>query len=123
MFKVGDYVDVIGTSKGRGFQGTIKRHNFHAGPHTHGSKNIREPGSIGQHTWPARVYLGKRMPGHMGNVRRTTRNLVVVRIDADTDRIFIRGAVPGWRDGVVLVRRARSAPRSAAGGAPAGGKG
>lgn len=113
VFQVGDYVDVIGTSKGRGFQGTIKRHNFHCGPHTHGSKNIREPGSTGQHTWPARVLKGKKMPGHMGNVRRTTRNLVVVRIDAETDRIFIRGAVPGWRDGVVLVRRARSAPRSA----------
>jgi len=116
VFSVGDYVDVVGTSKGRGFQGTIKRHNFGAGPHTHGSKNIREPGSIGQHTWPARVFKGKKMPGHMGNVRRTTRNLVVVRIDPETDRIFIRGAVPGWRDGVVLVRRARSAPRSAAAG-------
>jgi large subunit ribosomal protein L3 len=111
LFKAGDWVDVVGTSKGRGFQGTIKRYNFHCGPHTHGSKNIREPGSVGQHTWPARVHLGKKMPGHMGNVRRTVRNLLVVRVDAETDRIFLRGAVPGWREGVLLVRRASHAPR------------
>lgn len=120
VFQVGDYVDVVGTSKGKGFQGTIKRHNFGAGPKSHGSKNIREPGSVGQHTWPARVFPGKKMPGHMGNVRRTVRNLVVVRIDSETDRIFIRGALPGWRDGVVLVRKARQAPRGS-GGAKAGG--
>ncbi len=113
VFRVGDWVDVIGTTKGRGFQGTVKRHHFQCGPHTHGSKNVREPGSVGQHTWPARIWPGKRMPGHMGNCRRTTRNLLVIRIDAETDRIFIRGAVPGWRDGVVLVRHARHAPRSA----------
>jgi large subunit ribosomal protein L3 len=122
VFKAGDWVDVVGTSKGRGFQGTIKRHNFHAGPHSHGTKNIREPGSVGQHTWPARIWPGKKMPGHMGNARRTVRNLLVVRVDAEADRIFRRGAVPGWRDGVVLVRRARSAPRTAA-PAPAGKKG
>ena len=120
VFAVGDWVDVIGTTKGKGFQGTIKRHNFHCGPHTHGSKNVREPGSVGQHTWPARVYPGKKMPGHMGNRRRTTRNLLVIRIDAETDRIFIRGAVPGWRDGFVLVRRARHAPRLAAPPEPTG---
>ena len=120
VFVVGDWVDVIGTTKGKGFQGTIKRHNFHCGPHTHGSKNVREPGSIGQHTWPARVYPGKKMPGHMGNRRSTTRNLLVIRIDAATDRIFLRGAVPGWRDGVVLVRRARHAPRVAAAPEPTG---
>jgi large subunit ribosomal protein L3 len=126
VFHAGDWVDVIGTTKGRGFQGTIKRHNFGAGPRSHGTKNIREPGSVGQHTFPARVYPGKRMPGHMGNRRRTVRNLLVVRVDAEADRIFLRGAVPGWRDGVVLVRRARQAPRAAS-GAPAakaaGGKG
>ena len=114
VFHAGDWVDVVGTSKGRGFQGTIKRYNFHCGPHTHGSKNVREPGSVGQHTYPARVYPGKKMPGHMGNVRRTIRNLLVVRVDAEADRIFIRGAVPGWRDGIVLVRRARHAPRTVA---------
>ena len=113
IFKAGDWVDVVGTTKGKGFQGTMRRHNFGAGPRTHGSKNIREPGSVGQHTWPARIYPGKRMPGHMGNARRTVRNLLVVRVDADQDRIFIRGAVPGWRDGVLLVRRARHAPRTA----------
>ena len=112
LFKAGDWVDVVGTSKGRGFQGTIKRHNFQCGPHTHGTKNIREPGSVGQHTWPARVHLGKKMPGHMGNVRSTVRNLLVVRVDAETDRIVLRGAVPGWREGVLLVRRARHAPRT-----------
>ncbi len=123
VFKAGDWVDVIGTSKGRGFQGTIKRYNFHCGPHTHGSKNIREPGSVGQHTWPARVHPGKKMPGHMGNVRRTIRNLLVIRVDSDTDRIFLRGPVPGWRNGVLLVRRARSAPRPAVPAAASGKKG
>jgi len=121
VFKAGDWVDVVGTTKGRGFQGTMRRHNFGAGPRTHGSKNIREPGSVGQHTWPARVWPGKRMPGHMGNARRTVRNLLVVRVDPDQDRIFLRGAVPGWRDGVLLVRRARHAPRPA--GPATGGKG
>ncbi len=111
VFKVGDWVDVIGTTKGQGFQGTIKRHHFKCGPHTHGSKNVREPGSVGQHTWPARIYPGKKMPGHMGNRRRTVRNLLVIRVDAEDDRIFLRGAIPGWRDGVVMVRRARHAPR------------
>jgi large subunit ribosomal protein L3 len=115
VFKAGDYVDVIGTSKGRGFQGTIKRHNFASGPRSHGSKNIREPGSTGQHTWPSRVLKGKKMPGHMGAVRRTVRNLLVVRVDEEGDRLFIRGAVPGHNEGIVLVRRARQAPRSARG--------
>ena len=123
VFKAGDWVDVIGTSKGRGFQGTVKRYNFQCGPHTHGSKNIREPGSVGQHTWPARVHPGKKMPGHMGNARRTVRNLLVIRVDAGTDRIFLRGAVPGWRNGVVLVRRACSAPKAAVPAAAAGKKG
>jgi large subunit ribosomal protein L3 len=126
VFHAGDWVDVVGTSKGRGFQGTIKRYNFHCGPHTHGSKNVREPGSVGQHTYPARVYPGKKMPGHMGNARRTVRNLLVVRVDAEADRIFLRGAVPGWREGIVLVRRARHAPRVVAppaSGKAAGGKG
>jgi large subunit ribosomal protein L3 len=113
VFSEGDWIDVIGTTKGRGFQGTIKRHHFARGPVSHGSKNLREPGSSGQHTWPSRVYKGKRMPGHMGNVRRTVRNLRVVRIDADSNRIFISGAVPGWRNGIVLVRKARSVPRAA----------
>jgi len=111
VFHAGDWVDVIGTTKGKGFQGTMRRHNFGAGPRTHGSKNIREPGSVGQHTWPARVYPGKKMPGHMGHARNTVRNLLVIRVDPESDRIFLRGAVPGWRDGVVLVRKARRAPR------------
>lgn len=112
VFKPGDYVDVVGTSKGRGFAGAIKRHGFGRGPMSHGSKNKREPGSTGQATYPARVLKGQRMPGQYGNKRRTTRNLVVVRVDEETDRIYLRGAVPGWRDGVVLVRHARSLPRS-----------
>ncbi len=113
VFQAGDYVDVIGTTKGRGFQGTIRRHGFGAGPRSHGSKNVREPGSTGQHTWPSRVYKGKKMPGHLGNARRTVRNLLVVRVDADGGRLFLRGAVPGWNSGLVLVRRARQVPRSA----------
>ncbi|MHC4820654.1 MAG: 50S ribosomal protein L3 [Planctomycetota bacterium] len=113
VFSEGDWIDVVGTSKGRGFAGAIKRHGFSRGPMTHGSKNKREPGSTGQATYPHRVFKGKRMPGHYGNARSTVRNLRVVRIDADSNRLFIRGAVPGWRDGLVLVRHARSMPRSA----------
>jgi large subunit ribosomal protein L3 len=124
IFAAGEWVDVVGTTKGRGFAGTIKRHHFKSGPRSHGTKNVREPGSIGQHTWPSRVFRGKRMPGHMGAARRTVRNLLVVRVDPATDRIFLRGAVPGHRDGFVLVRKARRAPRPAPPATPgkAGGK-
>ena len=106
VFEVGRPVDVTGTSKGRGFAGTIKRWNFSRGPMSHGSKNIREPGSTGMHTWPARVFKGKKMPGQYGNKRRTVKNLEVVKIEPETNRVYVRGAVPGPNGGTVLVWRA-----------------
>lgn len=103
-FEVGQEVKVSGISKGKGFQGTIKRHNFHAGPKSHGSHNVRAPGSIGASAWPARVMKGIRGPGQMGNKRITQKGLEVVRIDADQNLLIVRGSVPGPRNGVVEVR-------------------
>ncbi len=104
-FAVGQRVDVIGTSKGKGFQGAIKRHNFAAQRATHGnSLSHRAPGSIGQNQTPGRVFKGKKMAGHMGDVRKTSVNLEVVRIDADRNLILIKGAVPGAKGGNVIVR-------------------
>lgn len=103
-FEVGDKVKVAGTSKGKGFQGTIKRHNFSSGPKSHGSHNVRAPGSIGASAWPARVMKGIRGPGQMGNKRITQKGLEVVRIDADQNLLIVRGSVPGPRNGVVEVR-------------------
>ena len=99
-------VDVTGRSKGKGFQGTIKRHNFDAGRKTHGSHNYRAPGSVGQCSTPSRVFKGVRMPGHMGNERVTVRNLKVVRVDEEQNLILVRGAVPGAKNGLVIVRMA-----------------
>ena len=110
VFAEGAMVDVIGTSKGRGFAGTIKRHGFSRGPASHGSKNIREPGSTGAHTYPGRVFKGKKMAGQMGNKRRTVKNLTVVRIDAEKNRLMVRGAVPGPNGGIVLVQAAKTPP-------------
>ena len=103
-FEAGDKVKVSGVSKGKGFQGTIKRHNFGRGPVTHGSHNVRAPGSIGAAAYPARVFKGLRGPGQMGNKRVTQRGLEVVRIDAANNLLMIRGSVPGPRNGVVEVR-------------------
>ena len=103
-FEVGDKVKIAGTSKGKGFQGTIKRHNFASGPKSHGSHNVRAPGSIGASAWPARVMKGIRGPGQMGNKRITQKGLEVVRIDADQNLLIVRGSVPGPRNGVVEVR-------------------
>lgn len=103
-FEVGDKVKIAGTSKGKGFQGTIKRHNFQSGPKSHGSHNVRAPGSIGASAWPARVMKGIRGPGQMGNKRITQKGLEVVRIDADQNLLIVRGSVPGPRNGVVEVR-------------------
>jgi large subunit ribosomal protein L3 len=111
VFTVGGVVDVTATTKGQGFQGTVKRHNFGRGPVTHGSKNTREPGSTGQHTWPGRVFKGKRMPGHMGAVRRTVKNLTVVKIETEQHRLFVRGAVPGPTGAIVCVQHAKTARR------------
>jgi large subunit ribosomal protein L3 len=103
-FEPGQVVKVSGTSKGKGFQGTVKRHNFARGPVTHGSHNVRAPGSIGAAAYPARVFKGIRGPGQMGNKRVTQRGLEVVRIDAANNLLMIRGSVPGPRNGVVEVR-------------------
>src|SRR5471030_460767 len=96
-FSVGDRVKIAGTSKGKGFQGTIKRHNFASGPKSHGSHNVRAPGSIGASATPARVMKGIRGPGQMGNKRRTQKGLEVIRIDAKQNLLLVRGSVPGPR--------------------------
>jgi large subunit ribosomal protein L3 len=106
-FKVGDVVDVIGTTKGRGFAGTIKRHKFHRGPETHGSMNVRAPGSIASRRI-GKLPKGKRMAGHYGVERQTTKNLRIVRVDAERGLLFIRGAVPGPSGGLVHVQSART---------------
>jgi large subunit ribosomal protein L3 len=103
-FEVGQKVKVAGITKGKGFQGTIKRHNFSAGPKSHGSHNVRAPGSIGASAWPARVMKGIRGPGQMGNKRVTQKGLEVVEIDAKRNLLMLRGAVPGGRNGLVEVR-------------------
>jgi large subunit ribosomal protein L3 len=105
MFKIGDKVTVTGTSKGRGFQGTIKRHGFSRGPETHGNRNHRKPGSIGNSAWPAKVIKGKRMPGQMGKDKVTVKNLTIVDIKHDDNLILVKGAVPGHNTGVVEVRK------------------
>ena len=104
VFEPGQKVKVAGTSKGKGFQGTIKRHNFASGPKSHGSHNVRAPGSIGASAWPARVMKGIRGPGQMGNKRVTQKGLEVVQVDADNNLLLLRGAVPGPRNGIVEVR-------------------
>ena len=104
VFTVGQKVDVAGISKGKGFQGTIKRHNFHAGPKSHGSHNVRAPGSIGASATPSRVFKGIRGPGHMGAKRVTQRGLTVVELIPDQNLMLVRGAVPGPKGGTVEVR-------------------
>ena len=108
VFEVGEHVDVIGTSKGRGFAGVVKRHGFGGGPKTHGqSDRQRAPGSIGATSGTARVFKGKRMPGHMGNRRVTSQNLKVVLIDEERNLIGVRGAVPGPKGGLLVIKEAR----------------
>lgn len=115
MFEAGQVVDVTGTTIGKGFAGTMKRHNFAGGPASHGASVFhRAPGSIGQRQTPGRVFPGKRMSGHMGAVRRTTENLRVVRVDAERNLLLIRGAVPGAAGGQVIVRPSIKAARKAA---------
>jgi large subunit ribosomal protein L3 len=103
-FEAGQRVKISGVSKGKGFQGTIKRHNFASGPKSHGSHNVRAPGSIGASAWPARVMKGIRGPGQMGNKRVTQKGLEIVSIDATQNLLLVRGSVPGPRGGVVEVR-------------------
>ena len=108
VFSTGEHVDVIGTSKGRGFQGGVKRYHFRGGPKTHGqSDRHRAPGSRGSGTTPGRVYKGARGPGHMGNERVTSQNLLVVLVDSERNLIGVRGSVPGPKGGLVLVQGAR----------------
>jgi len=106
MFSAGDDVDVTGVSKGKGFAGHIKRHNFHRGPKTHGSDHHREPGSIGPGTTPGRVYKGVRMAGHMGDEQVTTKKVRVVRADAEKNLLLVMGSLPGARGGLIMVRKA-----------------
>jgi large subunit ribosomal protein L3 len=103
-FEVGQVVKVSGVSKGKGFQGTIKRHNFASGPKSHGSHNVRAPGSIGASATPSRVFKGIKGPGQMGNKRVTQKGLTIVRIDAKDNLMLVRGSVPGPRNGYVEVR-------------------
>ena len=107
LFEEGQKVDVIGTSIGKGFAGTVKRHNFRTQDATHGNSLAhRAPGSIGQNQTPGRVFKGKKMSGHMGNARSTVQNLEVVRVDAERNLLLIKGAVPGHKGGRVIVRPA-----------------
>jgi len=103
-FEDGQSVSVAGVSKGKGFQGTIKRHNFGRGPETHGSHNVRQPGSIGASAYPSRVFKGVRMSGHMGSQRVTQRGLRIVRRDVENNLLLIKGSVPGARNSVVIVK-------------------
>jgi len=108
VFEVGEYVDVVGTSKGKGFAGTVKRYHFKGGPKTHGqSDRQRAPGSRGSGTTPGRVYKGARGAGHLGNERVTAQNLAVALVDGERNLIGVRGAVPGPRGGVVMIQAAR----------------
>jgi large subunit ribosomal protein L3 len=104
MFQSGDKIDVSGISKGKGFQGTIKRFGQKGGPKTHGSMYHRRPGSMGSNTSPARVFKGKKLPGHMGMDNTTIQNLEVVRVDADRNLILVKGAVPGPKGGLLVIK-------------------
>jgi large subunit ribosomal protein L3 len=108
LFKVGDLVDVVGTSKGKGFAGVVKRHHFRGGPRTHGqSDRHRAPGSSGSTTTPGRVLKGTRRAGQMGNARITVQNLQVVESDGERNLLLLRGAVPGARNGLLLIKSAK----------------
>jgi large subunit ribosomal protein L3 len=106
VFDEGDKVHVTAVSKGKGFQGTIKRHGFHRGPVSHGSHNIRQPGSVGASADPARIFPGQKMPGQMGNAGVTVKNLQVVAVDAENNELWVRGGVPGGKGSVVKIRKA-----------------
>jgi large subunit ribosomal protein L3 len=107
VFEAEDFVDVVGTSKGKGFQGVVKRHGFHGGRATHGSMFHRAPGSIGQAAFPSRVFPGVRLPGRMGGKRVTVKNLKVVKVNEEENLIYLRGAVPGARNSYVALREAK----------------
>lgn len=111
LFAVGEKVDVIGDSKGRGFAGVVKRHRFGGGRKTHGGKCYRIPGSIGCSAWPSRVTKGKKMPGRYGVDRKTIRNLQIVDIRPEDNLILIKGAIPGHRDALVMIRKPKIAKK------------
>jgi large subunit ribosomal protein L3 len=108
MFAPGDFVDIAGVSKGKGFAGVMKRHNFRGGPRTHGqSDRARHPGSIGPGSTPGRVFKGTKMAGRMGNDRVTVQNLRVVSVDPERNLLLVKGAVPGPTEGMLIVRKAK----------------
>jgi large subunit ribosomal protein L3 len=107
MFKKGDWVDVVGISKGKGFQGVVRRHHYAGGPESHGSMFHRHPGSIGASSFPSRVWKGKALPGHMGSERITTQRLKVIESRPDEHLLFVRGAIPGAANGIVVVRKSK----------------
>jgi len=107
LFEVGERVNVVGVSKGRGFSGVIKRHGFHGGKKTHGSKSHRIPGSIGCSAWPAKVIKGKKLPGRYGGERRTVRNLEIVDIRPEENLVMLKGAVPGAKTGILEISKTK----------------
>lgn len=107
LFKQGDFVDVTGTSVGKGFQGGMKRWHWHGGPMTHGSTSHRRVGSIGSTTTPGRVWKGHHLPGHMGNLSRTVQNLKVVKVDAENNLLLVEGSAPGHKNGYLVIRTAK----------------
>lgn len=122
LFKTGDFVDVTGISIGKGFQGGMKRWNWHGGPMTHGSMSHRRIGSIGSTTTPGRVWKGHHLPGHMGHIRVTIQNLKVIKVDAENNVLLVEGAVPGHKNGYLIVRTAKKRKPTQAKQAPAAGK-
>jgi large subunit ribosomal protein L3 len=112
IFAAGDFVDAIGTTKGRGFEGVMKRHNFRGGDATHGAKGWRRrPGAIGQRLFPGTVMRGMRMPGHMGQVQVTTQNLEVIQVREDDNLLLIKGAIPGSNNSYVIIRESKKLPK------------
>jgi len=107
IFKKGDWVDVIGISKGKGFQGVVRRHHYSGGPESHGSMFHRAPGSIGASSFPSRVWKGKTLPGHMGAERVTAQRLKVIEARPDENLLFVRGSIPGAANGLVVVRKSK----------------
>jgi large subunit ribosomal protein L3 len=107
IFKKGDWVDVVGVSKGKGFQGVVKRHHYAGGPESHGSMFHRAPGSIGASSYPSRVWKGKTLPGHMGAERVTTQRLKVIDSRPDENLLFVRGSIPGAANGLIMVRKSK----------------
>jgi large subunit ribosomal protein L3 len=115
LFAVGDFVDAIGMTKGRGFEGVVKRHRFRGGDSTHGAKGWhRRSGAIGQRLFPGTVMRGMKMPGHMGQVRRTTQNLEIIQVRPDDHVLLVKGAIPGSKGDYVVIRESKKYPKQAA---------